>query len=175
MLNWTYNPREYSARNFEPIPEGDYRVRINDVKEKVFSTGNEGFEIMLDVPGYTGKLWYYLVLDYSDSLKTNQRLGMFFDSFAISDTNLSNCSNWIGCDGAVRVKHSMYNGTITSRVVFCLSRAQQKKFPDFSDYFSGQQNRGTESNVSSVNQQNRFSGFSANPSMRRDVLENFNF
>jgi len=118
MVSWNFNPSEYKARNFEPIPEGDYRVRINDVKEKVFSSGNEGFEITLDVPGQVGKLWYYLVLDPNDSLKTNQRLGMFFDSFAIRDTNLSNCSDWIGCDGAVRVKHSMYNGTITSRVVW---------------------------------------------------------
>lgn len=175
MVNWNFNPNEYNARNFEPIPEGDYRVRINNVKEKVFSSGNEGFEITLDVPGHAGKLWYYLVLDYSDSLKTNQRLGMFFDSFAICDTNLSNYSDWIGRDGAVRVKHNMYQGAITASVVFCLSRSQQKKFPDFSDYFSGQQNRSTESNVSSANQQNRFSGFSANSSMHSDVFENFNF
>ena len=129
MLNWNYNPREYSARNFEPIPEGDYRVRINDVKEKVFSTGNEGFEIMLDVPGYTGKLWYYLVLDYSDSLKTNQRLGMFFDSFAIQDHDFSHFNRWVGKDGAVRVKHNMYNGSKIANVAFCLSRSQQWRLP----------------------------------------------
>lgn len=174
MLNWNYNPREYSARNFEPIPEGDYRVRINDVKEKVFSSGNEGFEITLDVPGQVGKLWYYLVLDPSDSSKTNQRLGMFFDSFAIRDTNLSNCSDWIGCDGAVRVKHSMYNGTITSRVVFCLSRAQQKKFPDFCAGLIGQQKRDSDPSASSGNQQNRFSGFNTSP-VHREIPADMTF
>ena len=141
-------------------------MRINNVKEKVFSSGNEGFEITLDVPGQAGKLWYYLVLDPSDSLKTNQRLGMFFDSFAIRDTNLSHCSGWVGCDGAVRVKHSMYNGTITSRVVFCLSRAQQKKFPDFQTGFAEQQNKSSEDNTFAGNQQNRFSGFGIPPTHR---------
>lgn len=175
MANWNYNPNEYSARNFEPIPEGDYRVRINNVKEKVFSTGNEGFEITLDVPGHAGKLWYYLVLDYSDSLKTNQRLGMFFDSFAICDTNLSHYSDWVGRDGAVRVKHNMYNGTITAGVVFCLSRSQQKKFSDFCTTPPGNQNESTMPSASSGIQQNRFSGFSTNPSRQQVQFENFKF
>ena len=33
MINWNFNPTDYTAINFEPIPEGDYRVRINNVKE----------------------------------------------------------------------------------------------------------------------------------------------
>ena len=53
MANWVYNASDYTARNFELIPEGDHRVRIKNVIEKVFSTGNEGFEITLDVPGYS--------------------------------------------------------------------------------------------------------------------------
>ncbi|MBQ7768051.1 MAG: hypothetical protein IJ403_04130 [Oscillospiraceae bacterium] len=159
MANWNYNPSEYSARNFEPIPEGDYRVRINNVKEKIFSTGNEGFEITLEIPGQVGKLWYYLVLEPSDSLKTNQRLGMFFDSFAICDTDLNHYSNWIGRDGAVRVKHSVYNGTITSRVVFCLSRSQQKKFLDYSESVAESQNRTVNNGAFYCGQQNKFPGF----------------
>ena len=175
MANWNYNPSEYSARNFEPIPEGDYRVKINNVKEKVFSSGNEGFEITLDVPGHAGKLWYYLVLDPNDSMKTNQRLGMFFDSFGISDTNLSNCSNWIGCDGAVRVKHNMYNGTITARVVFCLSRVQQKKFPDFCDDFTGSENKNFSSNGFSGNQQNGLSESNLPLVLRQGIPEGYKF
>lgn len=175
MVNWNFNPNEYNARNFEPIPEGDYRVRINNVKEKVFSSGNEGFEITLDVPGHAGKLWYYLVLDYSDSLKTNQRLGMFFDSFAICDTNLSNYSDWIGRDGAVRVKHNMYNGTITARVVFCLSRSQQKKFPDFNSSNTNQQGMTSNHSSFSSEQQNRFNGFSNHPAARMEFPEGFSF
>ena len=54
---------------------------------------------------------------------------MFFDSFAISDYNLSNYDSWVGRDGAVRVKHGGYMGTITAQVAFCLSRKQQDRLP----------------------------------------------
>ena len=127
MANWIYNASEYTARNFELIPEGDYKVIINNIEEKIFSTGNEGFEITLDVAGFNSKLWYYLVLDPNNTTKTNQRIGMFFDSFAIQDYNLSNYNNWIGKDGAVRVRHNTYNGSLTANVAFCLSRSQQGK------------------------------------------------
>lgn len=127
MANWTFNKNEYTARNFSLIPEGDHRVNINNVVEKVFNSGKEGFEITLNVSGYDSKLWYCLVLDPSDSVKTNQRLGMFFDSFDIRDYDLSRYSDWIGRDGAVRVKHNMYNGSKNASVAFCLSRSQQSK------------------------------------------------
>ena len=129
MANFTFNSNEYTAREFALIPEGDHRVRITKVVEKIFNSGKEGFEITLDVNGHNSKLWYYLVLDPMDRQKTNQRLGMFFDSFAISDYNLSNYDNWVGRDGAVRVKHGGYMGTITAQVAFCLGRKQQERLP----------------------------------------------
>jgi hypothetical protein len=127
MTNWKFNPNEYTARDFTLIPEGDHKVIIHNIEEKVFSTGNEGFEITFDVEGFNSKLWYYLVLDPEKPAKTNQRLGMFFDSFAIQDYNLSNYNKWIGKNGAVRVKHNTYNGSQTANVAFCLSRSQQDK------------------------------------------------
>ena len=33
MANWTFNPNEYAARDFGLIPEGDYKVTINNVVE----------------------------------------------------------------------------------------------------------------------------------------------
>ena len=136
MINWQFNSKEYTARDFGLIPEGNYKVTINNVVEKVFNSGNEGFEITLDVPGHNEKLWHYLVLDPNNSPKTNQRIGMFFDSFSIQDTNLSNYGNWIGKDGAVRVKHDMYNGSKTAKVAFCLSRSQQNKIDRQSNSFA---------------------------------------
>lgn len=128
MINWNYNPNEYNERTFAPIPEGDHRVTITNVEEKLFNSGNEGFEITLDVAGFNSKLWYYLVFDPNDSAKTNQRIGMFFDSFAIQDHDFSHFNRWVGKDGAVRVKHNMYNGSKVANVAFCLSRGQQSKF-----------------------------------------------
>lgn len=175
MANWNYNPNEYSARNFAPIPEGDYRVRINNVQEKLFSSGNEGFEITLDVPGHAGKLWYYLALDHNEPAKTNQRIGMFFDSFAIGDTNLDHYSDWIGRDGAVRVKHSLYNGSITARVVFCLSRSQQKKFPNFGGYTTARQVDPQPQHTPPTAEKNRFDGFGHLGPNSVGIPDNFKF
>lgn len=129
MANWTFNPNEYSASEFSIIPTGDHRVRISDVVEKKFSSGNEGFEITLDVSGYSGKLWFYLVFDHNDTKKTNQRIGTFFESFNIVDFDLSHYRGWIGKIGGVRVKHEEYNGSATAKVAFCLSRRNQDKLP----------------------------------------------
>lgn len=175
MANWNYNPNEYKARNFELIPEGDYRVRISNVQEKIFSTGNEGFEITLDVPGHTGKLWYYLTLDPKDPLKTNQRIGMFFDSFAIQNTNLNHCYDWVGHDGAVRVKHNLYNGTISASVAFCLSRSQQKKFVTNNTSCTSQQPNTDHLGTFSSDQKNRFAGFSTVTPVQREIPADFRF
>mgnify|MGYP003311507329 CR=1 FL=1 len=131
MANWTFNPNEYEEKDYAPIPEGDHRVRIAEVVEKVFrNSGNEGFEITLDVSGYNSKLWYYLVLDPSDTKKTNQRIGTFFDSFGITDMNMAHSHGWVGKVGAVRVKHEDYNGTTSAKVAYCISRAKQDKLPE---------------------------------------------
>lgn len=129
MANWNFDPTQYEENAFAPIPAGDHRVRIFEVVEKKFSSGNEGFEITLEVSGHSGKLWYYLVLNPADPKKTNQRLGSFFDSFGITDYNLDHYKKWEGKLGAVRVKHEEYNGANTAKVAFCLSRKNQDKLP----------------------------------------------
>lgn len=174
MATWNYNSNEYTARNFAPIPEGDYRVTISNVTEKLFSSGNEGFEITFEVPNHKSKLWYYLVLDPRDSKKTNQRIGMFFDSFAIQDEDLSHYNDWLGKDGAVRVKHNMYNGETKANVAFCLSRCQQQKFPGFSSN-ANQRDMTSNHSDSSYKQQNQFNGFSNRSAINMGFPEGFNF
>lgn len=129
MANWTFNPNEYTANEFSIIPAGDHRVRISDVAEKTFSSGNDGFEITLDVSGHSGKLWFYLVLDRTDTKKTNQRIGTFFESFGIGDFDLSHYRGWIGKIGGARVKHEEYNGNQSAKVAFFLNRKNQEKLP----------------------------------------------
>ena len=137
MMNakWIFNPAEFEEKSFEPIPAGAHRVRINDVIFKRFNSGNEGYEITLDVSGYGSKLWYYLVLDPSDTKKTNQRIGSFFDSFSITDYDMNRFMGWKGKVGAVRVKHEAYNGENQAKVAFVISRKEQDKLPaaNFSD------------------------------------------
>ena len=136
-INWSFNPAEYEESSFAIIPVGDHRVRINDIAPKTFKSGNEGFEITFDVSGYGSKLWFYLVLDPNDTKKTNQRIGSFFDSFGITDFNMSHYPNWKGKIGAVRVKHEEYNGSTSAKVAFCLARKNQDKLPAWKDSGNG--------------------------------------
>jgi len=127
MANWTYDPSQYQEKNFQLIPVGDYRARISDVQEKRFNSGNEGYEITLEINGYNSRMWFYLVLDPSDPAKTNQRIGDFFNSFGITTPTLGTGKQWIGAVGAVRVKHEEYNGDQTAKVAYCINRNRQDK------------------------------------------------
>lgn len=147
-MAWTFNPNEYEESGFSIIPVGDHRVRINDVISKNSKAGNEMYEVTLDVSGHGSKLWFYLVIDPTDSKKTNQRVGAFFDSFGITDYNLANYIRWKGKVGAVRVVHEEYNGEQQAKVRFCLSRKNQDKLPPAK--FSTEATANTTSNFTPI-------------------------
>ena len=128
-MAWIFNPHDYEEKDFAPVPAGEHRVRISDVVFKTFKSGNDGYEITLEVSGYNSKLWHYLTLKKDDPKKTNQNIGSFFDSFGITDWDLNHYRNWIGKVGAVRVKHEDYNGTTSAKVAYCISWAKQEKLP----------------------------------------------
>lgn len=126
-ISWNYDPSQYEEKNFEIIPVGDYRARISDVVVKKFSSGNDGYEITLDINGYNSKMWFYLVLDASNVSQTNQRIGDFFNSFGITNPAMGTGKQWIGAVGAVRVKHELYNGENRAKVAYCIARNRQEK------------------------------------------------
>jgi hypothetical protein len=129
MITWTYNSNDFKLNENTLIPEGDHRVVVSKVTIKTYSSGNEGFEIMLDVSGYPGKLWHRIIMDPMNPEKTNHHLGKFFESFGITDFDLNCYESWVGKDGAVRVKHDTYNGSMSAKVLFCITRAYQDKLP----------------------------------------------
>lgn len=129
MINWTYNANDFKINENTIIPEGDHRVVIAGVKVKTYSSGNDGFEIMLDVSGYSSRLWHRIIMDPYNPEKTNHHLGKFFESFGITNYDLNRYDEWIGKDGAVRVKHDSYGGSISAKVIFCITRAYQDKLP----------------------------------------------
>ena len=133
MVAWTFDPNMYEEQDFQIIPVGEYRVRIEDVVEKTFNSGNEGYEITLAVNGHNSKLWYYLVLDRNDPKKTNQRIGDFFNSFGIADHHLGSGKQWIGKVGAVRVKHEEYGGNMSAKVAYVINRKKQDKLAPWRD------------------------------------------
>lgn len=127
MANWNFDATQYKEQDFQIIPVGDHRVRIEDVIEKKFNSGNEGYEITLSVNGHASKLWLYLVLDASNIERTNQRIGEFFNSFGITSTAMGTGKQWIGSVGAVRVKHEEYNGNMSAKVGYCIAKSRQDK------------------------------------------------
>ena len=129
MANWTFDPSQYQEKNFELIPAGDYRLRIAEVTEKTFKSGNAGYEFTMDVRGHGSKVWYYLVLDPSNAAQTNQRIGEFFDSFGIKGTAMGSGKQCVGAVGAGRIKHDEYNGKTSAKVAYLIARNRQDKLP----------------------------------------------
>ena len=127
MANWTFDPSQYSEKNFDIIPQGDYRARIEDVVEKTFSSGKQGYEITMAINGYNSRMWFYLVLDPSNVAQTNQRIGDFFNSFGITNPAMGTGKQWINAVGAVRVKHEQYNGETRAKIAYCIARNRQDK------------------------------------------------
>ena len=127
MANWTFDPSQYQEKNFEIIPVGDYRARISDVVERTFSSGNSGYEITFEINGYNSKLWAYLVLDPSNPAQTNQRIGEFFNAFGIVSPAMGSGKQWIGCMGAVRIKHEEYNGQNRAKIAYYIAKSRQDK------------------------------------------------
>ena len=136
-INFTYDATQYEAKDYSIIPEGDYRVRITGVQEKTFKSGNEGFEITLEVNGSKSRLWYYLVIDVNNPRTTNQRLGDFFDSFGITNHNLAAFKTWVGKMGAVRVKHEEWKDSVSAKVAYCVSKQKQEKLPAWANDTQG--------------------------------------
>lgn len=132
-MSWTYNPADYSENDFAPIPEGDHRIRIEEVNEKTFRSGNEGYEITLSASGYNSRIWYYLVLNPDDPQKTNQRIGAFFDSFGITDPDMDHFRAWEGKIGAAHVKHEEYNGNTNAKIHYFIKKSKQDKLPPWKE------------------------------------------
>ena len=133
MVNFTFDPNRYKERGFAPIPAGDYRVRIDDVEEMTFSSGNEGYKLTLAVSGYSSKIWVYLTINPNEPEQTNQRLGDFFNAFGITEYSLGTGKQWIGCAGAARIKHEIYNSETRAKIAYFISRKRQGNLPPFID------------------------------------------
>ena len=129
-----FDPNDYKPDTFAPIPEGKYRVRIEDVQEKISQSGKGMIELTLAVSGYSSKLWYYVITDCAspeEKRLTNQKLGSIFDSFNITVGNF-NLQDWIGHVGGAKVRHRKTdndNDNIRAEVHYFLTRSQVDRLP----------------------------------------------
>ena len=132
MINWQFNADEVEDREFEPLPVGDYRVRIENVEERE-GQNYPYYAITFKVSGDNRKLWYNLVFMSGEKSKyTNTNLANIWNSFDIPVGELDYIK-WIGKVGAVRVKHEMYNGEPQARVAYFIKRDKQDSLPDWNE------------------------------------------
>ena len=139
MLWDKYNPDDFRDDDFPLIPEGNYRVRIENAEEATSHAGNNMIKLTLAVSGYNTKIWYYLVLNGNtpeDTLKTNRRLNSIFSSFDIVKGNM-HLSDWRGCVGGAKIIHEEDNfGKEQAKIQYFLYRNAVNKLPAWQERFS---------------------------------------
>ena len=130
-FNWNYNPDDYNANTAGLLAEGDYRVCISSATPTVAKNGTNGLEITLVVNGCNNNLRHYIWFNPNDVQRTNQKLGQFFNSFDIGETEYNSCGLWGDKRGAVHVIHSEYKGRTIAKVAYCIERNKQDKLPEW--------------------------------------------
>ncbi|MDR1874571.1 MAG: hypothetical protein LBQ90_06120 [Synergistaceae bacterium] len=132
MIGWEYNAQDYRENNYQIVPVGDHRVRIEEADERRSKTGKDMIRLTLKVSGFHGKIFYYLVFDPQNTQMTNQNLGAIFESFGIPVGEM-NILLWRGKVGAARVKHTTYQGEQRPAVSWFLSRKKQAGLPPWEE------------------------------------------
>ncbi len=131
MINWNFNPDE-AKTEFETIPEGKYRVRIDKAETAVSKSGYDMIKLELAVSGFRSKLFYYLVFMPENSSITNSNLARLWDSFGIAHNNLDEQS-WVGKSGACMVKNREYNGEQRPNISYFIDKSKQDSLPPWQD------------------------------------------
>lgn len=133
-MAWSYKRQE---RQFSVIPEGEYRIRINEVeKKKSKSSGRDMLSFKFDVSGRNSMLFHNIVFMEDKPEMTNRLLTQFFDSFKDIPEGDFNLSNWVGKVGACKVKHeeSDYNGgSVQARIHYFISADKAVNLPPWSE------------------------------------------
>ena len=132
-MAWDYKREE--SRSFSTrIPEGKHRVRIKEAEKAVSKSGNDMLVIQLEVSGYEGILYHYIVFMQDRPEITNRMLTQFFDSFKDIPEGEFDTSKWVGKVGACAVKHEEYNGNINAKVAYFIGKDKQADLPAWKDH-----------------------------------------
>lgn len=125
-MAWNYQREE---RQFDVIPEGAHRIRIESAEKVQSKSGRDMLAFQFAVSGSTQTLYHYIVFLQDRPEITNRQLTQFFDSFkGIKDGDFDT-RNWIGQVGACVVKHEEYNGQTQARVHYFISGKKQDELP----------------------------------------------
>lgn len=100
-MAWNYEREE---KTFDKIPEGLYRVRIDDAEMTQSKAGNDMIKLTIAVSGQSRTIWDYIVFMPDNPSITNAKLTAIYDSFGIPEGNMK-LSDWAGKVGAAKVRH----------------------------------------------------------------------
>ena len=101
---FAFNPDEYEERSFEPLPAGNYRMRIDNVDQKMSKSGNPYWQIELAVSGDNRKIWHTITYMKDNMKMTGEKLKAFFAAFGITNYDLNQWQKWAGHTGGARTK-----------------------------------------------------------------------
>ena len=126
-MAWEYTRNE--SNGFAPIPEGNYRIRIESAEKKQSKTGKDMLALKFQVSGDKRRLFHYIVFLPDRPEITNRNLTQFFDAFpGIADGDF-NTQNWVGKVGACHVKHEEYNGDMSAKIQYFIKADKQAELP----------------------------------------------
>ena len=133
MTPWKYNSDEYSKddNDFPLIPEGEYQVKILDVKDTMSKTNKDMRVLKIELIGEEGKLPYNLVFDPENRRFTNQALGRIFDSFKIPEGKLDRFE-WLDKIGAAEIVHEEYKDRTYAKIKRFLTQERQEELGFYS-------------------------------------------
>ena len=126
MVNWNFNAADYEQTTFKPIPVGEYRVRIASAEEQTSNKGRQMIKLVLNVSGHNSTIWHYIVFMPENVKLTNQKLGELWNSFDIPQGNF-NLQSWVGKVGGAKIKHEIYDGEVSPKIAYFISRDRQDK------------------------------------------------
>lgn len=129
-MAWEFKREE---RQFEVLPEGNYRIRIKEADKAVSKNGNDMLVLQFEVSGSTKILYHYIVFMYDRPEITNRMLTQFFDSFKDIPEGDFNMANWIGKVGACHIKHETYNDNVRERLSYFIKAEKQSDLPPWQE------------------------------------------
>jgi len=114
--------------NIEPLPVGDYRLRIENTEFAVSnSSGLPMIKITSQVSGTNRKIFSYIVLDEANKKRTDANLAILFNSFAIVPT--MDIATWIGKVGGGHLMIDTYKDKQNNKLNYFLKRSEVDKLP----------------------------------------------
>lgn len=131
-MSWTYKREENDT--FEPIPVGQYRIRVASAEKTVSkNSGREMISLKFDVSGQKSSLFHHIVFMEDRPEITNRMLTQFFDSFPTIQPGDIELEHWIGKVGACTVKHEEYNGNMSAKVSYFIKAEKQESLPPWQE------------------------------------------